>query len=131
LKSNYAKWIGWGLSGLFSAFLLFSARGKFFDFEGKEEMFAQLGWSIEVMKTIGVVEVVLALVFLVPQTAVLGAILLTGYLGGAAATHVRVGEAFYFPILMGVVMWVALGLRKPEVFKFVFGCGCLEGGEKV
>ncbi len=73
---------GWVLSVLVAFFLsVVSAYGKFFDFPGKEEMFAKLGWAPGVMTYVGVVEVAIALLFLVPRTAFLAAILITGYLG--------------------------------------------------
>ncbi|QDV66429.1 hypothetical protein Poly24_01150 [Rosistilla carotiformis] len=113
---------GWILSGLIVAFLIFgSAVGKFVEWEGKAEMFAHLGYTSDLIMKIGIVEVVLALLFLVPRTGFLAAILLTGYLGGAIATHVRVGDPFYFPMLIGVLLWIALGLRRPAVFALAFG----------
>ena len=111
---------GWIVSGLIAAFLLFSVRGKFRDFEGKEEMFAHLGWTDDVMQKIGVVEIAATVFYLVPQTSFLGAILLTGYLGGATATHVRVGDPFIFPPLLGVVMWIGYALRRPDVVLAAF-----------
>jgi hypothetical protein len=119
-----AKIAGWILSVLIVFFLLFSAAGKLFiDFEGKDEMFAKLGFTLDLMKKIGVLEVILALVYLVPirQVAFIGAILLTGYLGGAVCTHVRVADQFFFPIIIGVLVWVALGLRDGRVFQIAFG----------
>src|SRR4051812_25961109 len=62
-------------------------------------------------RPIVLLEVACAVLYAIPQTAVLGAILLTGYLGGAVATHVRVGEPFYFPVIMGVLVWVGILLR--------------------
>ena len=111
---------GWVLSGLLTAFMLFSASGKFVEFKGKAEMFEQLGWSESVMVTIGIVEIAIALLFLVPRAAFIAAILLTAYLGGAIATHVRVGDAFFFPIIICVVYWIALGLRDARVFALAF-----------
>lgn len=117
MKAKTRKIIGWSLSGLISAFLIFaSASGKFIDFEGKEEMFAEMGWSVETMFAIGIVEVVVALLFLVPRISFYGAILLSAYLGGATATHVRMGDAFFMPVIIGVLAWVALGLRDSGVF---------------
>lgn len=114
--------IGWILSGLVVAFLIFgSAVGKFVEWEGKEEMFAHLGYTSELIMKIGIVEVAIAALFLIPRTSFIAAILLTGYLGGATATHVRVGDPFFFPILIGVVLWIALGLRRPEVFGLALG----------
>jgi hypothetical protein len=109
--------IGWVLSGLIALFLI-AASGlpKFMDWEGKEEMMGKMGWTTNVMLKIGIVEVALAVLFLVPRAAFIAAVLLTGYLGGAVATHVRVGDAFFFPIIIGVLVWIALGLRDPRVF---------------
>jgi hypothetical protein len=113
---------GWVLSFLIAAFLIFaSAVPKFIDWEGKAKMFSDLGYSIETMMKIGVVEIAVALLFVIPRTSFLGAVLLTAYLGGATATHVRVGDQFFFPIIIGIVAWIALGLRRPEVFSLAFG----------
>lgn len=121
-KSKTSRIVGWVLSYLVAAFLIFaSAPGKFVEWEGKAEMFDHLGYSPELMTNIGVVEIAAALLFLVPRTGFLGAVLLTAYLGGATATHVRVGDPFYMPIVMGVVLWLALGLRMPGVFALALG----------
>ncbi|WP_261341587.1 DoxX family protein [Bremerella cremea] len=121
-KSNKFAIAGWVLSGLLAAFLIIaSGMGKFTQWEGKAEMFAKMGWTEEVMFTIGIVEVAIAVLFLIPQTAFVAAILLTGYLGGAVATHVRVDDPFFFPILIGVLVWVALGLRQPVIFRLAIG----------
>jgi len=61
------------------------------------------------------VEIACAIIYLIPQTSVLGAILLTGYLGGATATHVRVGEPVFMPVIMGVVIWLGIFLRDRRV----------------
>ncbi|HWL08981.1 MAG TPA: DoxX family protein [Planctomicrobium sp.] len=121
MKRSVSKIAGWVLSGLLAVFLcVASASGKFIDFEGKAEMFDHLGWSTDVMAAIGIVEILIALLFLIPRTAFIAAILLTAYLGGATATHVRVDDPFFFPIIMGVVAWIALGLRDPRVFLVAF-----------
>lgn len=113
---------GWVISALVAAMLIGpSAGGKFVDFDGKEEMFGKLGWTTELMFKIGVVEVACALIYLVPRTSFLGAILLTGYLGGATAAHVRIGDPFFMPIVVGVAAWVGLGLRVPAVRRLAFG----------
>ncbi len=115
---------GWALSGLLALFLCgLSAAGKFTEWDGKAEMMDHIGYSIPLIKWIGVVEIAVTLLFLFPPTAFVGAILLTAYLGGATATHVRLEEAFYMPIIMGVLVWVSLGLRKPEVFRLAFPWG--------
>lgn len=122
MKSKTKSIVGWVMSGLLSAFLILaSASGKFVEWEGKAEMFDKLGFSSELMAKIGVLEVLLAVLILIPRASFLGAILLTAYLGGATVTHLRVGEAFFFPILVGVFLWIALGLRRPEIFSLAIG----------
>ncbi len=113
---------GWILSCLVAAFLgVGSALGKFIEWEGKAEMFDHLGYTQELITRIGILEITLAVLFLIPRTSFIGAILLTGYLGGATATHVRVGDPFIFPIIVGVLVWVALGLRRPQVWSLASG----------
>jgi multidrug efflux pump subunit AcrB len=114
--------VSWILSGL--VFLLLvgpSAMGKFTEWEGKTEAFQKMGFTTELMFRIGILEVVIAVLYIVPRTAFLGAILLTGYLGGATVTHLRADEPFYMPIVIGVVMWVALAMRVPVIFRLVTG----------
>jgi hypothetical protein len=121
MKSSKKQIAGWVLSGLIALFLI-GASGvpKFVDWEGKEEMMAQLGWDTGVILRIGIVEIAIAILFLIPRTAFLAAILMTAYLGGAVATHVRIGDPFWFPIGLGVLAWVALGLRDERVFATAF-----------
>jgi len=115
---------GWIVSGIIAAFLaVASAPGKFRDFPGKAEMFGHLGWAVDTMKPIGVVEILVAVLYLVPQTAFIGVILMTGYLGGATATHVRVGDPVFetiLPPILGFVAWVGYALRYPDVIKGAF-----------
>jgi hypothetical protein len=129
MKMKKSQFAGWALSFLIAAFLIFaSALPKFIEWEGKEKLFSELGYSTETMLKIGIVEAAVAILFLIPRTAFLGAVLITAYLGGATATHVRVGEAFYFPIIIGVVVWIALGLRRPEVFALALSAPKVERG---
>jgi DoxX-like family len=108
--------IGWTLSALVALFMIgVSASGKFTEWEGKEAMFASFGFTAALMKKIGVVEVVVALLSVIPRTALIGVILLTGYLGGAMVTHIRIGQPFWMPLVLGIVAWVGLGLRRPEL----------------
>lgn len=120
---KHQRLAGWILSGLLALFLIVgSASGKFIDFPGKEEMFARTGFNMETMKIIGVVEVLITVLFLIPRTAFIGAILLTGYLGGAICTQVRVGDPkFILPIVLGVLVWVALALRQPIIWSLALG----------
>jgi hypothetical protein len=94
---------------------------KFFDFPGKNEMMSKMGLPLELLPTLGVVEIVVTLIYLVPRTSFLGASLMTGYLGGAIVTHLRIGDPWYFPIIVGVVAWLGLALRQPAIFQMAFG----------
>ena len=110
--SRAARLTGWALGVLPSLLLLFSAVMKLMRPPEVVKGFADLGWPDRLAVPIGVVELVCTIVYLIPQTAVLGAILLTGYLGGAMATHVRLGQPFFMQFLIGVVLWLGLYLRE-------------------
>ncbi len=73
------------------------------------------GYPERLLLPICIVEIACAIVYAIPRTSVLGAILLTGYLGGATATHVRIGEPFYLPIIVGVLVWGGLFLREDRL----------------
>jgi hypothetical protein len=82
------------------------------------ETTVQLGYPESVITGLGIVLLACTALYLVPQTAVLGAVLLTGYLGGAVATHVRVGGAPFevtFPVIVGALLWGGLVLRDPRL----------------
>lgn len=111
--------IGWVLSGLAIAFLLFDAVMKFFlDKLPPEalEASAALQWPMERMPTVGTILLICTILYAVPRTALLGAVLLTGYLGGAIASHVRVGNPLFthtlFPIYVAAFVWGGLYLRN-------------------
>lgn len=108
-------WLGWVLSILPAAMLIMSGVMKILQPPAALEGFAHLGWERKLALPLAVLELGCTLVFLFPRTAVLGAILLTGYLGGATATHVRVGDPFLIPVLLGVVLWAGLYLREPRL----------------
>ena len=108
-------WAGYVVSALPVLGLVFSAVMKLAKPTMVVEEFTRLGWPESVVVTLGVVELACAIIYAIPQTSVLGAILLTGYLGGATATHVRLNEAFIGPIVMGVLVWLGLYLRDPRL----------------
>lgn len=109
-------WIGWLLSALPSLMLLFSGGMKLVKPEDVVKGFEHLGYPEHLALALGIVEIGCTLVYLIPRTAVLGAILLTGYLGGAIATHVRLLEIqFLAPLVLGVLIWGGLFLRDPRV----------------
>lgn len=113
---NWKYWLGWLLGILPSMLLFFSAYSKFAQPEpGFAEGLKHLGWDANVMKTLGFVEIGSTLLYLIPQTALIGAVLLAAYLGGAVATHVRIGDPFFAPVLVGVLIWAGLWLREPRL----------------
>lgn len=91
------------------------------DWPGKKEMFDHLGIAAHLSPILGVIEIGVTFLFLIPRTSFLGAILVTGYLGGAVWTHLRIGDPWFVPIIIGVVIWIALGLRQPAVFALALG----------
>lgn len=122
MASKKQRVAGWIVSGIVTLFLLGpSAAGKFVEWQGKEEEFARMGFTTDVMFKIGILEVAIALLYFIPRTSFIGAILVTGYLGGATVTHVRVGEPFIMPVIIGVVAWIGCALRRPEIFSLAFG----------
>ena len=121
--SNKQRIAGWILSGLVAALLAFSASFKLIDGQSKAEMFEKGGYTVEKMFWIGLVEVSVTVLFLIPRTSFLGAILLAAYLGGAVDSHVRGGEPFFVPILIGVVVFLGYALRRPDVIKTAFSRG--------
>ena len=108
-------WIGRVLTGLCAAFLLFDALGKLLMLAPYVEGTRQVGYTIGVIRPLGVVLGLSTLLHLLPRTQLVGALLLTAYLGGATATHVRIGQPFWFPIAMGAILWVAYALRSPSL----------------
>ena len=108
-------WTGRVLGGLPALFLLVDAVMKFAQPKEVVDTTTALGYPAACILPLGIVLLVSTLLYLLPRTAVLGAILLTGYLGGAVATHVRVGEPFVVPLLLGVLLWAGLYLRDERV----------------
>ena len=113
--SKKSLWTGRILSALPALLLLFSGVMKLVKPAPVVEGFAHLGWPDRLALGLGITELACTAVYLIPRTSVLGAILLTGYLGGATATQVRVGEPFFGPVLLGVLVWLGLYLREPRL----------------
>ncbi|HMN40437.1 MAG TPA: DoxX family protein [Phycisphaerales bacterium] len=113
--SKSAFWSGWILCILPAPLLLFSAFSKFQMSPDTAKGFEHLGWPTRVATPLGIVEAACVVLYLIPQTAVLGTILLTGYMGGAIATHVRIGEPFIVQAALPIVVWLGLYLRDPRL----------------
>ncbi len=116
--------LGRVLSGLAIIFLLFDGVMKFFMDKLPPEALeagAALQWPAEKMPIVGTILLVCLLLHLIPRTALLGAILLTGYLGGAVASHIRVSNPLLthtlFPIYVAILIWLGLYLRDARVKK--------------
>ena len=110
-----ALWAGRILTGLAALFLLLDGAMKLVKPAPVLEATARLGYPESVLLGLGTVLIVCTLIYLIPRTSVLGAILLTGYLGGATASHVRVGDPtfpIFFPIIVGALIWGGLWLRE-------------------
>jgi uncharacterized membrane protein YphA (DoxX/SURF4 family) len=106
---------GWVLTALPAGLLIFSGIMKFGTSKELNEGFAHLGLPTTLAWPLGILELSCVLLYLLPRTAVLGAILLAGYLGGAIITHVRIGEPFFMQAILGVILWLGLYLREPRL----------------
>ncbi len=116
---------GWVISGLVVLFLLMDGIMKLLALPIVLETTGQLGWPAtpDMARMLALLLLVPTLLYVWPRTAFLGAILLTGYLGGAVATHVRLGNPLFshvlFGVYLGVAMWVGLWLRDPLLRAFI------------
>jgi len=110
--SGKIVWVGRGISVLVSLVFLMSA---FMKLKGGAEVMqgmAHLGLPASLILPLAILEVSCVVIYLIPATSILGAILLTGYIGGAICTHWRVGDPFFIQIALGVVVWLGLYLRE-------------------
>jgi len=120
--SKKALWAGRIISTLPALFLLVDAVMKFVKPKPVVDATVSLGYSENVILPLGIVLLICTVLYLIPRTAILGAILLTGYLGGAVATHVRAGEGLFpilFPVVFGVLLWGGLWLRDERLRAFI------------
>jgi hypothetical protein len=112
------RWTGRAMSALPALFLFVDGAMKLAKPEPVVKATVELGYPESVIVGLGIVLLACVVLYVIPPTAVLGAILLTGYLGGAVATHVRVGAGLFpitFPIVLGVLLWAGLVLRDNRV----------------
>src|SRR5215471_48342 len=113
VTSKAKLWTGRVITILTVAFLLFDTMVKVLNLPVAVEGTARLGYPARLVIYLGIVQLICLAAYLYPRTAVLGAILLTGYLGGATATQVRVQDPwFIFPVVIGVLVWAGLFLRS-------------------
>jgi DoxX-like family len=114
-QSKATLWTGRIITILCVLFLLMDAVMKVAKATVSVEASGQLGWPANLVPAIGWVLLASTILYAIPRTAFLGAILLTGYLGGAIAIMLRAGQPYYFPIIFGVLVWTGLALRDSRV----------------
>jgi len=113
--SGKARWTGYIMSAIPVLMLLMSAVMKFLKPAAVVEGFTKMGIPERLSFGLGAVELTCTLLYVIPRTSVLGAIFVTGYLGGAILTLLRVGESFVPPLILGVLIWGGLFLRDPRL----------------
>ena len=117
--SKKSLWAGRICSGLVVAFLLFDAGIHLMKPAPVVEAFAKLGFPLRLAVTLGIIELVCVVLYVIPRTSILGAILLTGYLGGAVATQLPTGNSLFgevlFPVYVGVIVWGGIYLRDERL----------------
>jgi len=113
------KWTGYVLSTLVILFLLMDAVMKLMKLPVVIETSAKLGFVGPIIFQLGLILLLCVILYAIPQTSILGAILLTGYLGGAVCTHLRVGSPLFgfilFPTYLGAMLWLGIYLRDPRL----------------
>ena len=112
-------WTGRVMSALVVVFLLFDSAIKLLDMTVVQESMAQLDYPVNLDRLIGLIEFICLALYAIPRTSILGAILLTGLLGGAIATHVRVGDPLFshvlFGVYLGLLAWGGLYFRDDRL----------------
>jgi DoxX-like family len=108
-------WTGRGISILVSLVFMMSSLMKFRGGAEVTQGMAHLGLPESLIVPLAILEMSCVVLYLVPATSVLGAILLTGYIGGAICAHVRVGDPFFLQIAIGVLIWLGLYLREERL----------------
>jgi len=115
IPTNRLVWTGRIISGLAVAFFVFDAAMKLVAIAPVVEATTRLGYAASDVRPIGAVLMLATLLYALPRTAVLGALFVTAYLGGAAATMVHAGQSALFPVVTGVIVWVGLVMRRPQL----------------
>ncbi len=121
--SKKSLWAGRIISLLVILFMLFDGVIHIMKIPAVTQSFVQLGYSLNVITPLAVIELLCVLLYVIPRTSILGAILLTGYLGGAVDSNVRAGNPLFsfilFPVYIGVLMWGGLYLRSKRLRSLV------------
>ncbi|HEY8132337.1 MAG TPA: DoxX family protein [Thermoanaerobaculia bacterium] len=115
MASTKIVWVGRVISVLVSLLFLFSAVLKVMDGPEVLKSFQHLGLPVSMRIPLAILEITCVVIYLIPQTAVVGAILLTGYVGGTIVTAWRSGDPFYMQIALGILIWLGLYLRESRL----------------
>ncbi len=117
--ARWMHWAGWGMTGLMVVFLLFDSAAQLALEPHVVEATAKIGYPVDVIRPLGLICLISTILYAIPRTAVLGAILLTGYLGGAIASKVRIEDPLFSSVLFGVyfglLVWGGLYLRDDRL----------------
>ena len=116
--SKAGRWAGWIISVLCTLFMLMDAVMKIIKERHAIEGSNQIGWPVDLIQPLGIVLLLCTILYIIPRTCILGAILLTGYLGGAIAVMARAqapGHPFIFPIIIGVLGWAGIFFRDARL----------------
>ncbi|NIJ52772.1 DoxX family protein [Dyadobacter arcticus] len=114
-RTNKTVLAGKIISAICILFLLFDSIMKVIKESHSIEGSAQLGWPVDQVQSIGIALLISTILYIIPRTAMLGAILITGYLGGAIAVMVRAGQPLYFALVFGILVWAGLYLRDEKI----------------
>src|SRR5437867_2933610 len=117
--SGKVYWTGWVISILSILIFILSVIFKFIEGPETVKGFAHLGFPMKMAIPIGILELSVVVIYLIPQTAVLGAILMTGYVGGTIITVWRVGDPFYLNIALGILIWLGIYLREDRLWPLI------------
>ena len=116
-------WAGWIITILCTIFMLLDAIMKIIMEKHAVDSSGQIGWPVDLIQSLGIVLLICTLLYVIPRTALLGAILLTGYLGGAVAIMARVqvsGHPFVFPLIVGLLVWAGIFFRDARLRSLAF-----------
>jgi hypothetical protein len=118
-RPKWMQWIGWGMTGLMMAFLLFDSVSKLVLEQHVVEATTKIGYPSDLIRPLGIICLVCTILYAIPRTSILGAILLTGYLGGAIASKVRIEDPLFssvlFGVYFGILIWGGLYLRDERL----------------
>lgn len=121
-ESKGMLWTGRILSGLMALLFVFDGVGHLMKPTPVVEAFARLGYPLSASVGIGLLALVCTAIYVTPRTSIFGAILMTGYLGGAVSTHVRAGSTLFetiFPVILGTLMWAGIYVRDAQLRKLL------------